>query len=298
MNPFLTVIAAAALLAPAAAFGYDQLADGASRAAIDQASAPGASSAGNLRVVLAHAGDEMPATLRVEAPGFSNERAVTLRAGEPAVVAFEVARGEVSVELSSFTFTGANRADLLACDEQGVVFQFDTRFRQGVTPVDGASGIRVRDATCAGEPAVPAPADEPAPAAAAEEERVAGRQTIGVAANAPYPTCPTSCTVGYSFFGSGGVEVPVREGATRIDVVARWTPTTPLTETLRVGVYVRDDPCGEGCWMGVAGEKGAREVSFSLDDPAPATHRVSAHLAGPGAGARQDVEFEVLVHYS
>lgn len=130
-----------------------------------------------------------------------------------------------------------------------------------------------------------------------DHERHTGTQTITLAVGVPYPTCPLQCTMGYSFFGSDGLEFDVPEGATSIEVRASWD-ALPAQE-LSVGLYHPDEECGEGCWMGVAGDTGSGEVEFTFEDPEPDPYRVSAHGSGPAyAVAKQDVSLEVVVYFS
>lgn len=162
---------------------------------------------------------------------------------------------------------------------------------------DATSGASIATASAAGSEASAEAGSSDSTPTIREDDRHTGTQTIGLQVGAPYPTCPTSCTVGYGFFGSGGLEFDVPEGATSIEVRASWD-ALPAQE-LRVGLYHPDAECGEGCWMGDASAEGSGEVTFTFDDPAASAYRVSAHGAGPAyVVAKQDVNFEVLVRYS
>lgn len=140
--------------------------------------------------------------------------------------------------------------------------------------------------------ALAATADETAPSSQTYE----GVIRIGLAVGAPYPLCPLQCTFGYSFLDDDAEDFEVAEGVRTIKVVAHWSATTPATRDLSVGLYRQDDECGEGCYMGMAGDEGSQWASFTLEDPEPGLYHVSARPAGPAyAGARQDVWFEVTV---
>lgn len=137
--------------------------------------------------------------------------------------------------------------------------------------------------------------------AADEDEPRTERQVVDMrietAVAAPWPTCPLDCTMGYSMDGYSVHEFVVEESAQRIEIVARWDPSTPLTERLRVSLSEPWEEC-ESCWMGVAGADGSREVRFAYDSPTAGPYTVWLGLSGPGAGVKQDVEVEILVHHS
>lgn len=169
---------------------------------------------------------------------------------------------------------------------------------------EGTSHVSVTDPTTAEASAVVSAGDGQSTASAneatsiREPERYEGTQTITLSAGFPYPTCPLQCTVGYGFFGSGGLEFPVPEGAKRILVKAEWDALLPAVQTLHIGLFV-ENGCGEGCWMGVERGEGTGSVTFVHLDPEPGTYGVYAGGTGPVyVVADQDVRLEAVVEFS
>lgn len=156
----------------------------------------------------------------------------------------------------------------------------------------------------AGETDAALPAPTPASRDVGEEpsaggsERFSGTQTFTVGYTHPAPTCPLSCTQGASI-GSGGVKATVREGATLLVVTATWTPTTPASAKMRIVLGHEDGACGSGCYVGVADAEGAGEATFDVLAPRAGEYLAWASPTGPASlTLRQDVRFEVVVHYS
>lgn len=159
-------------------------------------------------------------------------------------------------------------------------------------------GLSLADTPSAAATSDPSPAASSSASRGGAAETFAHTQSIDAAVVAPYPTCPLSCSLGYGVIDEGLV-FPVRENATRVVVTATWSPSTPASETLEVSLSRQDPDCGEGCYRGLAEERGARSVTFELDAPEPGDHMVWAWPVGPaGAALRQDVHLEVAVHYS
>ena len=171
-------------------------------------------------------------------------------------------------------FSGSALASFAECDVVEVLFQTLAR--------EGNSGIKVLGAEC-----VPGPM------------RHVAVETSGPRVVVPYPTCPLQCTMGYGLGGSGRLEFEVPERATRIDVIAHWTPESPSAKELAIWLTTPDDACGDGCWVAVATGEGSEEVAFSYDAPAPGEYALSSHFTMPvGASLRQDVWLEAVVHTS
>lgn len=130
-----------------------------------------------------------------------------------------------------------------------------------------------------------------------------GSQTIqsvermGVSVGVPGPSCPLQCTMGYGFTGESAADFEIPEGIRSVDVVAHWTAAAPTTRDLWVFLYQQDDACGEGCYMGVAGDHGVERVTFTLEDPEPGVYHVGATPTGRAyATIEQDVWFEVTLN--
>lgn len=288
--PVMIVAGLVAFAAPAGLLTYRALDEGAPVAPASASVAPfeRAPAPGSVAIRIHHDGEPLDATLEI---GRANEsafetRALTLAEGENVLeYAFEpvgaywmtldaagVPAGPAG--LLSGRFGGSASFDLAECAAVEVLFQTLTR--------GDSSGLGVPGAQC-----MPGPA------------RHVSVETSGPTVAAPFPTCPLECSMSYSFGDAGRLAFDVPEGATRIDVVARWTAEGPFTRELGVWLLTPDDECGERCWRAVAAERGVEEVVFSYATPVPGAYAVSTHFTSPaGASVQQDVWLEAVVHTS
>lgn len=286
----LLVAGALALAAPVGYATYDHLSAGDSGDPVaGDTLATLAVQPGLLQLRIVHAGQSLDAVIWVYPVGAErNEDALvaTLVDGEnlwnfkldPAVE-YEVefitnAASYEPIGIFDASLMGQDTVKFTECDSIDYLIQTIAR--------DGTTGMTLFGAEC-----IPGP------------QRFVSVEASGATVALPYPTCPLDCGMEFSRGGAGRLEFEVPEGAQKIDVIARWDPMTPMTETLDVWLTTPDASCGEKCWMGVAGQEGAREVRFTYDAPEPGKYGVSTHLTMPaGASPSQDVWLEAVVHLS
>ena len=287
MNPSVLLLAGALVLA--APLGYMTL------AAADDAGAAGAAQgplapasvdaapAPNLFVRLQHDGAPVLAKLSVAGRDGATMRLVEgetvlpfhvdPRVEHVAELAVEARHPLDPVGITGGRFHGSAAASFAECDVIEVLFQTLSR---------SESGIVVHGAAC-----VPGP------------QRHVAVEAAGPMVVVPYPTCPTSCSMGYGLGGSRDLVFEVPEGATRIDVRARWNAENPMTERLQVWLLAPDPACGDGCWSAVEVAEGAEQVAFSYAAPAPGEYGVTTFFTTrAGAAVQQDVWLEAIVHTS
>lgn len=280
--PTILLVGAMVLAAPA---GYLAVQEGpaatpmlvrASTTSISSAepSEAAAGETGFLRYRVHHDGKPLAATLRIVGDdGVVLEEEVELASGVDTTIETEVPVGAYAGEIEasdSFLFVplfsvsgNTGSIDLAECPGRAADILFQTH------DYDSRQGVVVLGAQC-----MPGP------------ERHVGLQRIGVGTVTPYPTCPTSCTVGYQFLSEGAVEFEVDEPAGAIRVSAAWDPDLPSLDGLKVWL-VRRDACGEGCGEVVASAELDDEVRFEHLDPAPGEYGLAAYLDG-SAGAKVD----------
>lgn len=289
MNPTALLLAGA--LALAAPVGYLTLdasaelprlatSDPTVSAGDDAVSVAAVASTDNLVVRIHHDGDALEGTLAID----DAAQTLAILAGET-VLGFAV--DPAAEHLVALEFTDRDPLDLLGlatahlsgddvasygeCDLVEVLFQTYSTGR--------STGLTVWGVEC-----VPGPV------------RHVGIESSGAQVVVPYPTCPTSCSMGYGFGGSDRFVFDVPEGSARIDVVAHWDAESPMTESLEIWLTTPDEECGEGCWLAVAQGKGDGQVAFTYDAPEPGEYALSSFFTMPvGASVRQDVWLEAVV---
>lgn len=268
----LTVVATTPLLAPLALSGA--------------ASSPAGE--GRLDIVVRNTADAASVRMLVTGPGGRGvlDERVDLPARGDWQRTLRVPVAAYDVRLEHLRGDAAQDGDLAYCAGGHAVSTMATTFTAG-----GVAGTRFKaeGVRCAdGSPAGPAPdPDEPF--------RASGKATVGAGASAPAgPGCLAGCaSVSYTFAsGSFGFET---ERPGHAVVRAFWTPATPATEQLALGMYIVGD---DGSGQGVAEGQGAREVVLEADLAEPGLYRLHAWPARPvGVAVLQEVNYEVTVTY-
>lgn len=281
MNATIFLIAGAlALAAPVGYFTLDTMerpAPTAPSAATTATTAP-AEPGENLIVRIHHDGEEIEALLEVG--GASTHMVIS--EGDT-ILPFQVDEAsptdvrlafERRPDLLGLTLQSAEGSDTVTYDECDVVEVLFQTFARGQD-----AGIAVWGAQC-----VPGPV------------RHVAVESTGPRVVFPWPTCPTSCSMGYGFGRAGDLVFEVPEGTSAIEVSARWDAESPMTERLAIWLTTPSEECGEGCWMAVAQGEGEEQASFRYDAPAPGEYALSSFFTMPvGASVQQDVWLEAVV---